>query len=119
MGVSPMLVSMQRPSRIALMLAPLPNWHVIKRLPCASLSRHCSSFRETYCAGDRAIADAHQDLRVSAHALDLVQVFLGAHRPFDDRDIHILGKHLRIHVRSVNDLDALRQVNQALVHIEY
>ena len=44
-------------------------------------------------------------LRALPDLLDLVHVLLRADRAFDQRDVDILGKFLRIHQRAVHDID--------------
>ena len=41
--------------------------------------------------------------------LQLLHVLLGADRAFDQGDVHVLGKLLRIHQRAVDDVDLARR----------
>src|SRR5215469_14413613 len=74
---------------------------------------HCGNI-----AGDGAIAHRDQNAGTLPDFLNLIQIFLRADCTFDESDVHVFGKFLRVYERAVNQIDLARQGNDGPVHIE-
>ena len=59
-----------------------------------------------------------EDLGARADAADHVQVLFAGDRAFDEGDVHVLGELLGVDERAADDVDALGEVDQALVEVE-
>ena len=70
-------------------------------------------------AGDRAIAERHQDARALADALDLLEIVLAADGALDDGDVDVVRKLLRVDQRPVDDVRPLRDDEDRFVDVEH